>query len=359
MTEMGEPMELKDTPLKTTLVSKLHTHHDRFFLHKGIGVLCLSNYAWRFGRLILTGSMGFERGDPWTLVTILLHAFLSVSALIFRVPVTRRKSVPIMWKEAQLHSICFSLRSCSAMLLLWAGLHQWRGVAVLAAHFAADEATRRYGQGIGTMRDMPWPPGYSKEFIDRVNFFYSTSQLLAIIGCLALAMDEAYLILLPVQIAAFLFTLVRKNIVSALTWHVVYGSTLMCGYVYLAIIIPIDPAWQLFLIGITAAVLRFRLRTPKYLIWVPLSIALLIHPPLFDPASGRMTTRFYTPPAVAAAAAAAKRAAAPSPLRSWKSFMPRLNFSKLPPAPPTPAPLGDVLVERLRGFGARFAGWSK
>lgn len=34
MTEMGEPMELKDTPLKTTLVSKLHTHHDRFFLHK-------------------------------------------------------------------------------------------------------------------------------------------------------------------------------------------------------------------------------------------------------------------------------------------------------------------------------------
>jgi len=26
--------------------------------------------------------MGFERGDPWTLVTILLHAFLSVCALI-------------------------------------------------------------------------------------------------------------------------------------------------------------------------------------------------------------------------------------------------------------------------------------
>ena len=38
MTEMGEPMELKDTPLKATLVSKLHTHHDRFFLHK-VGAL--------------------------------------------------------------------------------------------------------------------------------------------------------------------------------------------------------------------------------------------------------------------------------------------------------------------------------
>lgn len=140
----------------------------------------------------------------------------------------------------QLHSICFSLRSCAAMLLVWAGLYKWRGVAVLAAHLAADEATRRYGQGVGTMRDMPWPPGYSKEFIARINYFYSTSQLcappapsplspwatppllsfedrhlcrarrLAIIGCLCLAMDEAYVILLPIQIAAFLFTLVRK-----------------------------------------------------------------------------------------------------------------------------------------------------
>jgi hypothetical protein len=35
---MEEPVELKDTPFKSTIISKLHTHHDRFFLHK-VGAL--------------------------------------------------------------------------------------------------------------------------------------------------------------------------------------------------------------------------------------------------------------------------------------------------------------------------------
>ena len=55
----------------------------------------------------------------------------------------------MMWREFQLHSITFSMRSLVVMAFLWTGqngLHRYRGVVVLAAHLVADEISRRYKQ---------------------------------------------------------------------------------------------------------------------------------------------------------------------------------------------------------------------
>jgi hypothetical protein len=111
---------------------------------------------------------------------------------------------------------------------------------------------------------------------------------------------------------------------------------------------PASRSWKLFLVGVAAAALRFRLRVPKYCIWGPLALAVLIHPPLFDTASGRMHTRFYTPPPAPTAAAAVAAASRPAaPLWAALPFVQRDAAPTAAPAPPAPA-LGNHLLERLR-----------
>ena len=107
-------------------------------------------------------------------------------------------------------------------MLIYLGLHRFRAVVVITCHYVADQITKCYKQVFTTlpvyeltltvqgttMRDMPLPEilvPYSRE----MNLFYSTSQLFAVVGVLVLGIEEVFLILFPIQFAAFLLTLVR------------------------------------------------------------------------------------------------------------------------------------------------------
>lgn len=239
--------------------------------------------------------MGFRAGDPGTLCGIILHALLANSAFIFHTPVKRVQAKPMMWREFQLHSVTFSMRSLVTMLFLWGGtdwgIYHYRGVVVLASHLIADEITRRFKQGT-TMRDMPFPPSLSAETAARINLFYSLSQIFAICGVLIMGLDEAFFVLFPIQIAAFLLTLVRKDIVSSSTWHLVYGGSLLVPYVYLLVALPVQRSAELIAVGCLVALLRFRWRVNKYFLWCPVALIYLTLPPRFDPATGCLYTRW-------------------------------------------------------------------
>lgn len=82
-----------------------------------------------------------------------------------------------------------------------------------------------------------------------------------------MGLDEAFLVLFPIQIAAFLLTLVRKDVISAATWHALYGASLLLPYVYLLIVLQTETALELLWVGGMVSLFRFRYRVNKYLLW--------------------------------------------------------------------------------------------
>ena len=57
-------------------ITYLHTHHDRFAFHKTLGIAALLHFIYRFGSLLLTGSMNFAPDSLETFLSISLHASL-------------------------------------------------------------------------------------------------------------------------------------------------------------------------------------------------------------------------------------------------------------------------------------------
>jgi hypothetical protein len=85
-----------------------------------------------------------------------------------------------------------------------------RGVVVIATMVFADVITKSFKNQGKTMRGMPFPEYIPFEYREWLNLFYSTSQIFATTQMLFCSgLDEAFFVLFPIQIAAFLMTCVR------------------------------------------------------------------------------------------------------------------------------------------------------
>jgi hypothetical protein len=277
--------------LRGRLWAKLVTREDARFLHahKAMGALALGHFVYRIGHGFARGHLGFAP-DAATLAWIALHAALSLSALQFHLPSNRVRGSPMIWPEARMHSIVFTLRSVAIMLLYLAAWHfagaaPWmehgRSAVVLATMAAADAVSARMAPGAGgtTMRGMPYPPGTSDVARRRMQLFYATGQGL---GGVAMVMgsriDAPFLVLLPIQLAVFLMTLVRKGFIGAVTWHAWYSASILVPYVYTlhrAVFFPdlhcfpmggVEFAAQFAALALFY-VLRLRLGVDKYAVW--------------------------------------------------------------------------------------------
>mmetsp|Transcript_19955 Transcript_19955/g.28590 ORF Transcript_19955/g.28590 Transcript_19955/m.28590 type:complete len:211 (-) Transcript_19955:90-722(-) len=145
----------------------------------------------------------------------------------------------MIYPEFRLHSIVFASRSLAIMLLLYFTrifnaeiLLYLRGAVVIVTMILADVITNSFKDQGKTMRAMPFPD-YAPHFLrNNLNRFYSISQIFAtaqMFFCIGL--DEAFLVLFPIQIAAFLMTCVRKSIISAGAWHFYYAAALGLNYI--------------------------------------------------------------------------------------------------------------------------------
>jgi hypothetical protein len=79
-------------------------------------------------------------------------------------------------------------------------------------------------------------------------------------------MERAMFILFPIQIAAFLMTLVRKQIISPLSWHVLYAGALGLNYIHGGLARDSLP-FMFYVCSLAFCVLRFRYRWNKYFLW--------------------------------------------------------------------------------------------
>ena len=232
--------------------AKLFTKEDPIGIHKYAGVFVLLHYVFRFGQLYfgdVSAGFGSRNGKGASLVAplcLIPHVLLSLSSLIFHtVPRERVVGKPMIWAEFRVHNIAFACRSALVTFLAWLSIAKnhapvWRrfcvttaSLSILATNVVADEATRklRVHNHESTTATMPYWPGCSVETQKRFKQFYAYSQFMATIACLAVWNPAwAFAVMLPIQLASLLMTLVRKGIISARGYHIAYTVSLCMPY---------------------------------------------------------------------------------------------------------------------------------
>ena len=252
-------------------VHRLVTREDRQFMHihKTLGILVLGHIFYRMCLIVKFGDSGMAT-SPLTPFWMGIHALLHVSSFQFHLSEKRNRTYNIIWPEFRLHSMIFAYRSIIAVLLSWTGNHGLRGPLVLGTMAAADMVTKWCGQD-NTMRANPYPEGTNPKFIAWHNKFYSISQFGATMLIMFRGLDSAFLILLPIQTAPFLMTLVKKGILNQAEWHIWYTIALLVNVLH-----PIPDKGPddnmlstvpYILIFVSVAIARLRYRLNKYLIW--------------------------------------------------------------------------------------------
>jgi hypothetical protein len=244
-----------------------------------------------------TPSIDFETNYT-TLGFIGIHMLLSVSSNIFKIPMKRNLSLPMIWPEFRIHSIIFAYRSLLIMLGLWltkysivdnSYLNLYRYLITIGTLIAADYTTKYYisqstlDPTTSTMRTMPYPANMHPTVISILNKYYSISQVFATMICLYTnTYSRLLLVVFPIQIAAFLMTLVRKNILSPGGWHLIYTISLGLNYAF-GLISKTEPKPIIFWISSLLFIIgRFKFNFDKYLLWSGVIIIKIFYSYLYE-----------------------------------------------------------------------------
>jgi hypothetical protein len=216
---------------------------------------------------------------------------LNASSFLFKLSNIRIQSTPIIWPEGRWHSMIFAYRSIFIMflfLLYWETNHfiynYMRGPIILGTIYSADVVTNYYknekktlSPENSTMRYMPHPSFFSKKMMKYLNTFYSMSQVLATMNCLfSKNIDGVFILLFPIQIAMFLMTLAKKNIITSGGWHLWYSISLLIVPIMLGrgyqtnkmLKLTFDEDQIYYGLAFLFSYFRFRYNTNKYYLWI-------------------------------------------------------------------------------------------
>lgn len=239
-------------------MAHLFTNHDKYHIHKTLGLLAFCNFLLRFYYAIAYGTSfpSFE-SKAFSCSCVLIHALLPIASLTIPLPEKRNFTGPMIWKEFQLHSILFSCRhvllTVITLLELWPTqsrafaiiLHETKGgkgIAIILECFmkyliiigvikVAAVITEKCGdKELRTTNAMPYP-GYLTEYEKtRIKCEYAKKQFGATIFAVfsgELASSLNFAPLYAIQSAPFMMTLVRKGKCETVHYHRVYSATLL------------------------------------------------------------------------------------------------------------------------------------
>lgn len=268
-------------------IFKLFTKEDNNYynIHKILGIVTLINYSYRFHLWYKYGEMFFIP-DFFNISLIFFHALLSGTSFIFKLSSNRIRVAPIIWHESRLHSIIFTYRSIIIMYIFFIYwytqyelLNYLRGIIVLLTIVCADNVTDYYKLCVksldkddSTIRKMAYPSYIPEIIINNLNIFYSISQIFATMNCIfSMNIDRVFIILFPIQIAMFLMTLVKKNIITSGGWHLWYSIALFTNY-YIPLYpnkFPYDIYEKIIFFSLSLFFIIFRLKYNynKYYLW--------------------------------------------------------------------------------------------
>jgi hypothetical protein len=224
-----------------TKVSKLFTHEDTFNIHKICGLIVLINFICLFIDFCLTGFVGiisYRNVNIWFIALTWVHGLLSLSSFQFLVPKDRTGILPMIWQEFRAHSSIFALRSIIIMnVIYFFGMNHIteiiRLLIVLTTMYMADNFSKYLSSNRkeSTTLSMPYWSGCDPRLQKYIKIFYTHAQFMATFACLVTSMPYILYIVFPIQLAALLMTLVRKNIISSKVYHILYALSLLSGYI--------------------------------------------------------------------------------------------------------------------------------
>ncbi|CAB9506923.1 B5 isoform [Seminavis robusta] len=289
------PSSLLQAKKRPRWIAKLFTKEDPIGVHKSLGVFVLMHFIFRFRQMFIgdpSCGLGTRLGKGpsiWPALCLLPHAMLSLSSLIFHtVPRERVVGMPMIWSEYRVHNIAFGVRSVITAALAWASFYfnhssTWRRVAligsaaaVIGAQITADLGTKylRVNNKESTTATMPYWDGCSLKTQKRFKSFYAYCQFMATMACLAVGNPGWPLsVLLAIQMASLLMTLVRKGLLSARGYHIGYTATLIMPWIVGIRSFAKGPD---FAYATVAAWIIYQLRRRginKYLLWSPVIAA--------------------------------------------------------------------------------------
>ena len=249
-------------------MARLITKHDVLHVHKTLGLACLLHFLYRYAWVWpTTGSLGLSISD---LLLVCMHWLLSVSSLVFKVPLTRTLRQPTtIWKEYQLHAILFTSRCVVAFLLFPGTSALLRYVLVMPLHVAADFVSEHFGvQGNTTVRG-----DHTKKrgpLLQRMILTYGLYQHFALASHLvpnARGRDLGWNAMIAIQSSAFGMTLVRKGVFK---WHHHAVSYTICIAVSALYIVQQLSYWQSICAVMAYAARRYGVN--KYGLWLVVSL---------------------------------------------------------------------------------------
>jgi hypothetical protein len=268
-----------------TKISKLITHEDKFHIHKTMGVISLLNYFYILFDCFYSGATAditLRSVDGGFIGLTWIHTILSLSALQFLIPRTRTGILPMIWQEFRAHSIVFAVRSFLIIYALYFFFNHSedntkdtttsptaiavRLAFVLLAMKLADVSTEylRENKKETTTATMPYWSDCPSSLQSAIKYFYTHSQFMATTVCLFGKIPYILAVAFPIQIASFLMTLVRKNIISAFWYHMFYAGSLLAVYLINAADVKLYP---IILIGVALIYTRVHLKLNKYILW--------------------------------------------------------------------------------------------
>lgn len=295
---------------------KLMTTDDSLNIHKCLGIFVLIHFIYRYYQILFTTNVSGGFGSAITSTTTTIkrmggissnwipimclvpHGLLSISSLIFHnVPRDRVIGQPMIWQEFRIHNIGFGLRSVIATLLCALSIRYQnqsnhimiRQIAVigsciscLLAMIVADIATRylRSNDIESTTATTPYWDGCSLTTQKRFKTFYAYCQFMATLACLSVTNPAfPFSVLLAIQVASLLMTLVRKGLLSTYGFHMGYTATLIAPYIVGLRSMMYMKQPELLYVFVLGSIL-FRIRrfgVNKYVIWLPLMTARILY----------------------------------------------------------------------------------
>jgi hypothetical protein len=132
-------------------------------------------------------------------------------------------------------------------------------IIISGHHYLADIISNKYiNNEMTTTRDINFNNIITKKF-------YAISQIVATtILLLHKNPDSSFTIMFPIQLSAFLMTLVRKKIISNNQWHIYYTLSLIFPYLLFNLNL-IKSSTNMHLYTLLHIFLRLGLKTNKYL----------------------------------------------------------------------------------------------
>jgi hypothetical protein len=279
------------------LRQKLFTHEDPVGIHKYLGLFCLLNFVRRFWQMYFgdpAAGLGQRGHACFSMICLLPHALLSLSSLIFQtVPKERVVGKPMIWQEYRIHNIVFGVRSVLTALVASLAVKLGNtptvrkvailasGACVLLANWGADRATvtLRVVEAESTTATMPYWKGCSVETQKKFKGFYAYCQFMATLACLACGNPAWPLaVLIAIQLASLLMTLVRKGLLSARGYHYGYTASLVAPYFVGFRSMLYSQSFEfpvMLVLGYTLYQLRRR-GVNKYALWVPVIVGRLL-----------------------------------------------------------------------------------